>query len=39
MTRQIIELRLDWCKLLAYKEETFGGWIAEDWIAYLRIYK
>ena len=33
------ELRLDWCKLMAYKEGTFGGQIAENWIAYLRICK
>ena len=39
MTREIIDLRLDWCKLMAYNEGSFGGWIAENWIAYLRISK
>ena len=39
MTKEIIELRLDWCKLLAYKDGTFGGWIAENWIGYIKICK
>ena len=39
MTKEIEELRLDWCKLMSYKEGSFGGWIAENWIAYLRIVK
>ena len=36
---KIIELKLSWCKILPYKEGTFGGWIAENWIAFMRITK
>ena len=36
---KVIKLKLSWCKLLNYKEGTFGGWIAENWIAFLRITK
>ena len=39
ITKEIEDLRLDWCKLMSYKEGSFGGWIAENWIAYLRISK
>ena len=39
LTKQITPLNVSWCKLLAYKEGTFGGWIAENWIACMRIVK
>ena len=39
MISEIIKLNLHWCKLMSYKEGSFGGWIAENWIAYLRISK
>ena len=35
----LISLKLSWCKLLPYNKGTFGGWVAENWIAYLRICK
>ena len=36
---KVINLKLSWCKLMPYKEGTFGGWIAENWIAFVRIIK
>ena len=39
MTSEIEDLRLDWCKLMSYKEGSFGGWIAENWIAFIRLSK
>ena len=39
LMEKIIELKLSWCKILPYKEGTFGGWIAENWIAFMRITK
>ena len=39
ITDSIIELKLNWCKLLPYNKGTFGGWVVENWIAYLRICK
>ena len=32
-----VSCKLSWCKLLLYKEGTFGGWIAENWIAFMRV--
>ena len=34
---KVSSLKLSWCKLLLYKEGTFGGWIAENWIAFMRV--
>ena len=39
LMEKIIELKLSWCKILPYKEGTFGGWIPENWIALMRITK
>ena len=39
ITQEITNMRLDWCKLLPYKNGKFGAWVAENWIAYLRICK
>jgi len=39
ITSTLINLRLSWCKLLPYNKGTFGGWVAENWIAYLRVCK
>ena len=39
LMEKIIPLKLSWCKILPYKEGTFGGWIAENWIAFMRITK
>ena len=39
LTDEITNMRLSWCKLLPYKNGTFGAWVAENWIAYLRICK
>ena len=39
ITDSIISLKLEWCKLLPYGEGTFGGWVAENWVGYIRICK
>ena len=39
ITSTLINLRLNWCKLLPYNKGTFGGWVAKNWIAYLRVCK
>ncbi len=31
-------LQLGWCKTLPYKEEKFGGWIAENFVPFSQIY-
>ena len=38
-TEEITNMRLDWCRLLPYKNGKFGAWVAENWIAYIRICK
>ena len=39
LMEKLISLKISWCKLLPYKEGTFGGWIAENWISFMRISK
>jgi len=33
----IQELNLNWCKLLPYSDESFGGWVAENFLGFSRI--
>ena len=39
ITSEIVDIKLDWCKVLLYKEGTFGAWVAENWLGYIKIYK
>ena len=39
ITSEIVDMKLDWCKVLLYKEETFGAWVAENWLGYIKICK
>ena len=32
-------LQLDWCRIIAFRKETFGGWISENWLALSRVMK
>ena len=39
ITSEIVDMKLDWCKVLLYKEGTFGAWVAENWLGYIKICK
>ena len=39
ITKEIEDMKLDWCKVLSYKEGTFGAWVAENWLGYIKICK
>ena len=32
-------LQLDWCKVLPYSSGKFGGWVSENYLALVRIFK
>ena len=36
---EIVDMKLDWCKVLLYKESTFGAWVTENWMGYINICK
>ena len=33
------ELQLGWCKVLPYSSRKFGGWVSENYLALVRIFK
>ena len=32
-------LQLDWCRIIAFRKETFGGWLSENWLGLSRVMK
>ena len=34
---EIQQLNLNWCKIMPYKKEKFGGWVSENFLGFCRI--